>query len=158
MSLRVTLRGGYRFDITSRGHTVITDQPTEDGGRDAGMTPVELFVASLGTSLGYFVAPYTARHHIAADGLAIEVGWDYAEQPHRVGQLRVRLILPTDLTEEQQQALLKVAQGCTVHRSLTIPPNVEIELCQGSAAAMPPVLLGKEHHHEDSFRSRNPSL
>ena len=137
MSLRVTLRGGYRFDVTSRGHTVITDQLTEDGGSDAGMTPVELFIASLSTCVGYFVGRYCARHHIATDRLAIDVDWDYAEQPHRVGEIRLRLILPTDLTEEQQQALLKVAQGCTVHRSLTIPPNVEIELCQRSAATTP---------------------
>ena len=139
MSLRVTLRGGHRFDITSRGHTVITDQPTEDGGGDAGMTPVELFIASLSTCVGYFVARYCARHNIGTDGLAIEVGWDYAEQPHRVGEIRLRLWLPTDPTEEQQQALLRVAQGCTVHRALDIPPNVKIELCHGSAAASSPV-------------------
>jgi uncharacterized OsmC-like protein len=137
MSLRVTFRGGHRFDITRRGHTVITDQPIEDGGGDAGMTPVELFIGSLSTCVGYFVSRYCARHNIATDGLAIEVDWDYAEQPHRVGEIRLRLILPTDPTEEQQQALLRVAQGCTVHRSLEIPPKVKIELCHGSAAAGP---------------------
>jgi putative redox protein len=128
MSLRVTFRGGYQFDITSRGHTVITDQPAEDGGRDAGMTPVDLFVASLGTCVGYFVARYCARHQIPSEGLSIEADWSYAEQPHRVGAVELRVHVSAQLTPTQEQALLKVAHGCTVHQSLIAPPKVDIQL------------------------------
>jgi len=41
MNLKVTFRGGTRFDIVGQGHAVVTDQPREDGGNDAGMSPVE---------------------------------------------------------------------------------------------------------------------
>jgi uncharacterized OsmC-like protein len=47
MKMNIEFRGGARFDITGRRHTIITDQPVEDGGQDAGMSPVELFVGSL---------------------------------------------------------------------------------------------------------------
>ncbi len=135
MNLTIAYRGGFRFDVSGRDHTIVTDQPTEDGGNDAGMTPVELFVASLGTCVGYFVARYCARHQISSEGLSIELDWDYAEQPHRVGEIRLRLMFPADIPVAQQQALLMVAQGCTVHRSLTMPPKIEIELVQQSAMA-----------------------
>jgi putative redox protein len=47
MTLTVAYHGGTRHDITSGKHRVVTDQPVEDGGQDAGMSPVELFVGSL---------------------------------------------------------------------------------------------------------------
>jgi hypothetical protein len=46
------------FHITTGAHIVITNQPTEDGGSDAGMMPVELFSESL--CVGYSVASYCA--------------------------------------------------------------------------------------------------
>jgi uncharacterized OsmC-like protein len=128
MTLTVASRGGSRFDVLSRTHTVVTDQPVVDGGRDAGMSPVELFVGSLAGCVGYFVARYCARHNIPCEGFAIDVGWSMAEQPHRVGSVELRLRLPAPLTPPQQERLLKVAHGCTVHQSLAIPPTVAIRL------------------------------
>jgi uncharacterized OsmC-like protein len=128
MTMRIVHRGNGRFDLTSGNHTVVTDQPVADGGGDAGMSPVELFVGSLASCVGYFVARYCVRHQIPCEGLTIEAGWTYAEQPHRVGGIDLQLNLPATLSPSQQQALLKVAHGCTVHQSLAIPPKVEIHV------------------------------
>jgi uncharacterized OsmC-like protein len=128
MTLEVQYKGGVRFDVASGKHTVITDQPREDGGHDEGMSPVELFVGSLGSCVAYFVSRYCVRHQIPCDGFTVDVEWSYAEQPHRVGAVEIKLNLPAELTSEQREKLLKVAHGCTVHQSLTVPPKVEIRL------------------------------
>lgn len=128
MSLTVTYQGGVRFDITSRTHTLVTDQPVEDGGADAGMSPVELFVGSLGSCVAYFVARYCTRHQIPCEGFTVNVDWSYAEQPHRVGSVGIKLNLPSVLTPDQRDKLLKVAHGCTVHQSIAVSPKVDIEL------------------------------
>ncbi len=126
MSLTVSFKGGTKFDIVSRRHRVVTDQPIEDGGTDEGMSPVELFVGSLAGCVGYFVARHCARHGIPSDGLTIEADWSMAEQPHRVGSVAMTLRLPAALTPAQEERLLKVAHGCTVHQSLAVPPDVKI--------------------------------
>lgn len=128
MNLKVEFRGGTRFDINSGKHVVVTDQPTDDGGIDAGVSPVELFVGSLASCVGYFVGRYCARHQIPTEGFTIDVGWSMAEQPHRVGTIELRINLATTLTSEQRERLLKVAHGCTVHQSLAVPPTVEINV------------------------------
>jgi putative redox protein len=128
MNLTIAFRGGTRFDIISQAHTVVTDQPTEDSGNDAGMSPVELFVGSLAACVGYFVGRYCERHQIPTEGFTIDVGWSMAEQPHRVGAVELTLHLPTELTPSHQEKLPKVAHGCTVHQSLVVPPKVEIHL------------------------------
>src|SRR6266571_3765578 len=112
-----------RHDITSGAHRVVTDQPIEDGGQDAGMSPVELFVGSLASCVGYFVGRYCARHQIPCEGLTIEAGWTFAEQPHRVGGINLHVNLPSALTPDQREKLLKVAHGCTVHQSLVVAPK-----------------------------------
>lgn len=128
MTLSVTSQGGVRFTIASGLHRVVTDQPIDEGGSDAGMSPVDLFVGSLAGCVGYFVAKYCARHQIPCEGFTIDADWTMAEQPHRVGAVALRITLPAVLNPTQKERLLQVAHGCTVHRTLQVPPTVEITL------------------------------
>ncbi len=128
MKLTATYRDGTRYDIVSGKHRIITDQAVEEGGQDAGMGPVELFVGSVAGCVGYFVGQFCERHGISRDGLTVDAEWTMAEAPHRVGSIELGIHLPHRITTEQRERLLKVAHGCTVHQSLTVAPNVTIAL------------------------------
>jgi putative redox protein len=128
MKLSVAYQGGTRYDILSDRHRIVTDQPVEDGGGDAGMSPVELFVGSVASCVGYFVGQFCARHDISREGLKVEAEWAMAESPHRVGQIMLAIRLPHRVTPELRDRLLKVAHGCTVHQSLGLPINIAIDL------------------------------
>ncbi|HSF69119.1 MAG TPA: OsmC family protein [Nitrospira sp.] len=126
MKLSVAYQGGKRHDIVSERHRVVTDQPVEDGGQDAGLSPVELFVGSLAGCVGYFVGRFCERHDIPHQGLHVEAEWEMAENPHRVGRIALSIHLSSPLTAVLRERLLKVAHGCTVHQSLTTAPTVDI--------------------------------
>ena len=128
MKLFVSYHGGTRFDIVSGKHRIVTDQPEEDGGQDAGMSPVELFVGSIASCVAYFVGRFCSRHNISQDGLTVEAEWTTAEAPHRVGAVSIAIRLPHRLTHDQKERLLKVAHGCTVHQSITGPVRVDLRL------------------------------
>jgi putative redox protein len=128
MKLTVAYQGGTQYDIQSRSHRIVTDQPVEDGGQDLGMSPVELFVGSLAGCVGYFVGRFCGRHHIPCEGLRIDAEWTMAEGPHRVGTVTLGIHLPQSITPEQQERLLKVAHGCTVHQSIAVASQVAIAL------------------------------
>lgn len=128
MKLTATYHGGTRYDITCGNHRIVTDQPAEDGGQDAGMSPVELFVGSVASCVAYFVGQFCARHNISRDGLAVHADWAMAENPHRVGRIDIAIHLPHRIPTELRERLLKVAHGCTVHQSIAIAPTVEIKL------------------------------
>jgi len=139
MKLAAVYHGGSRFDITCGTHRVVTDQPVEDGGHDAGMSPVELFVGSVASCVGYFVGQFCARHNISREGLTVDAEWTMAEGPHRVGKIDLAIHLPHRITPEQKERLLKVAHACTVHQSLVVAPNVAIVLNPHShAGGQPP--------------------
>jgi uncharacterized OsmC-like protein len=128
MKLTATFHSGTRYDIMSGKHRIITDQPVEDAGQDAGMTPVELFVGSVASCVGYFVGQFCVRHSIPREGLTVDAEWSTAEGPHRVGTIDLAIHLPHRITPQQKERLLKVAHGCTVHQSIAVTPNISIKL------------------------------
>jgi len=128
MKLSVSHHGGTRYDIVSGSHRIVTDQPVEDGGQDAGVSPVELFVGSVASCVGYFVGRFCTRHGVSQDGLSVEADWSMAENPHRVGRIDLAIHLPDRIAPDMKERLLKVAHGCTVHHSLAIAPTIDIKL------------------------------
>jgi uncharacterized OsmC-like protein len=58
MEINVEHLGSLQFQTKTRGHSIVSDQPVEQGGYDEGMTPPELFLASLGSCAGYYAAQY----------------------------------------------------------------------------------------------------
>jgi uncharacterized OsmC-like protein len=128
MKLAVSYHEGTRYDIVSRSHCIVTDQPVEDGGQDAGVSPVELFVGSVASCVAYFVGRSCTRHGISQDGLRVEADWAMAENPHRVGRIDLAIHLSHPVEPEMKERLLKVAHGCTVHQSLAIAPTIAIHV------------------------------
>jgi putative redox protein len=137
MKLSVSHHGGTRYDIVSGSHRIVTDQPVEDGGQDAGVSPVELFVGSVASCVAYFVGRFCTRHGISLEGLCVEADWDMVENPHRVGHIGLSVRVSHPLAPELQDRLLKVAHACTVHHSLTIAPTIDIALAPRVASTVP---------------------
>jgi putative redox protein len=137
MKLSVTHHGGTRYDIVSGMHRIVTDQPVEDGGQDAGVSPVELFVGSVASCVAYFVGRFCMRHGISLEGLHVDADWDMVENPHRVGHIGLSIHVSHALTPELQDRLLKVAHGCTVHHSLTIVPKINVTLTRPLISTVP---------------------
>jgi uncharacterized OsmC-like protein len=117
-----------RFTADIRGHRVTYDQPVAAGGTDAGPTPTEAFVASLAGCIAYYVERFLARHDVSADGLRVTADFAMAQHPSRVEVVDVGIVLPIDLPGELRAPLLAVANHCTVHNSITLPPDVRIAL------------------------------
>ncbi|HTN42678.1 MAG TPA: OsmC family protein [Nitrospiria bacterium] len=131
-SLIVSWVGGVRLTVQVRNHTLMLDQPREEGGEDRGVTPVEMFVASLGGCIGYFAVRFCQRHKIPTDGLRVRTQWDYAEGPHRVGAMIAYVDLPVPLEAAMKLRLQKVLESCTIHRSLADPPKVSVVINESS--------------------------
>lgn len=127
--MRIEHEGGDRYRVRIRGHEVLVDQATEDGGEDAGPTPTELFVAGLASCVAFYAGRFLRRHGLPTEGLAVDCSYAFAEdRPARVGKVTIAVRLPEGFPEERRAALLAVVEHCTVHNSLRQPPEVEIAL------------------------------
>lgn len=120
---------GEAYEVAVRGHRVLVDQPADAGGADNAPTPTELFVASLATCVAFYAGRYLTRHGFSRDGLGVSVDFDMADdRPARVAVVRLTVRVPDDLPAERRPALQAVVSHCTVHNSLTTPPDVTIGL------------------------------
>jgi len=119
---------GDRFAVGMRDHVLTVDQPVADGGENTAPTPTELFIASLTSCIAFYARRYLARHDLPTAGMAVTAEYTLALRPARVDDIRVDITLPEGVPADRREALLAVASHCTVHNSLTTPPQVKIAL------------------------------
>jgi uncharacterized OsmC-like protein len=128
MEVKITHLDQVRFSIQARSHTILCDQPAENGGEDSGMTPPELLLASLGSCAAFYAVQYLRTRKLAESGLEVTVAADKLTQPARLGNFQVRVVCPVPLSEEQREALMRSVHHCLIHNTLLSPPEIKIEL------------------------------
>jgi uncharacterized OsmC-like protein len=128
MEVKITHLDRVKFAIQSRSHTILCDQPAENGGEDSGMTPPELLLASLGSCAAFYAVQYLKTRNLAETGVEVTVTAEKLKQPARVGNFRVHVACPISLTEEQTEGLIRSVHHCLVHNTLLMPPEIAIEL------------------------------
>ena len=125
--MKITHVSGFKFDVESRGHHIISDQPSPTGGNE-GMTPVEMLAGSLGACVGVYVVEYMTRHDLPTQGLSIDVKWEGAQRPNRIGRFIVRIDVPCKLDDRHRASLDRTAKSCTVHHTLENHPETVVEI------------------------------
>ena len=136
MEVKITHLDKVKFAIHSRSHSIICDQPTENGGEDSGMTPPELLLASLGSCAAFYAVQYLKTRNLAETGVEVTVTAEKLKQPTRVGNFRVHVVCPVSLTEEQTGGLMRSVHHCLVHNTLLTPPEIAIELTTKEITAL----------------------
>lgn len=128
MQVKVEQIEGVRFAIQTRNHTIVSDQPQDNGGDDMGMTPPELLLASLGACAAFYAAEYLRTRKLAQNGVAVSVNAEKLKGPARVGNFQIRVNSPVNLTSEQCEAMLRSVEHCLVKNTLLNPPQIEVAL------------------------------
>ena len=90
---------------------------------DMTYSPFHMLASSLATCTYSVLGSWATNAKLPADDLAIEVGWSFAEEPHRVGKMEIDIQWPS-LPENRRAAAARVADLCTVKVTLKQPPEV----------------------------------
>ncbi len=133
MSMKISHLGGWRFNVRCRGQQIVSDQPLEEDGEDTGMTPVELFVSSLGCCIGVYAKMFCERHKIPYEGMKIDLEWKMARNPSKVSEFKATIHLEKDVDPDLAQGILRMVKHCTVHNTIRDPPEIEISVSSSSA-------------------------
>ena len=132
MEVTVQYLGDVRFEASTRGHSVICDQPPANGGADAGMTPPEFLLVSLGTCAGFYAAQYLRTRSLPTEGLQVKVSAEKATQPARLGTFRIDVFAP-GLDPHHETGILRAVKACLVHNTLAHMPSIETVLHTAAA-------------------------
>ena len=125
----VSARIGRDFltTVDSRTHALHADEPLPLGGRDLGMTPYELLLASLSSCMAITMRMYANRKGWPLEEAYIQLRTAPSQDPDRevriagvrnVTRIERRIELTGPLAEEQRHRLLDIADRCPIKRNL----------------------------------------
>lgn len=138
MDIRIRHGKGKEIEAFARFHRLVTDQPFEEGGMDAGMSPPELMLASLGCCAMHYAAEYLRARGLPLDNLSLKVSAEKGGKPLRLVEMGIEVDAP-GLTSRTREGLLKAVESCLLHRTLEAPPVVHVrmatELAEGRVAS-----------------------
>lgn len=114
------LRGLYTKD-----HDVISDEPTSYGGKNLGPSPYNLLLMSIGSCTSMTIRMYANRKKMVLDDINVRLVYERLEKEERITRY---LSFKGDITEEQKNRLVEIADRCPVHRTLENNPVITSQL------------------------------
>ncbi|MCR9209808.1 MAG: OsmC family protein [bacterium] len=103
------------------GTKLVTDAPTDNGGRGSSFSPSDLVATALGTCVMTIMGLVADRHELDLSGTTIRVEKEMASTPvRRIASLKTKVTFPAglDLQPEMRDRLVAAARKCPVHQSL----------------------------------------
>jgi putative redox protein len=131
-------RGPYQQTVYTGKHTLIADEPPALGGEDAGPEPMDFLLAGLGACTSITLRMYAERKDWPLTGVSVALTHDRLELDGGRGTVDciARVItLEGELSAEQRQRLLAIANKCPMHRTLQSNTRIDSRLSDFCAAA-----------------------
>jgi len=120
-------------DISVAGHHLIADEPESYGGDFLGPSPYQLISAGLGACTTMTIRMYAKRKNIPLDHVQVDISHnkihaidcESCEQSSgKVDQFERKITFTGDISEEERQRLLVIADRCPVHKTLEGQVNI----------------------------------
>ena len=109
--------GKLEQSVSVRGHRLTADEPVKHGGEDTGPSPQELLAASLASCTAITMEMYAERKGWDIGELVVDVDYEPAQRGSPT-KFEMKVKLPKELPQEQQQRLMQIVAKCPVHRTL----------------------------------------
>ncbi len=127
-------KGNMLFETKIGNHAIQIDVPAGMGGTDRGPTPPEVFIASLGSCVGAFVAQYCERNSLDAHDMSVDVLFEKADNPTRLVNLKIKVNIPSaECSDQRLEAIRRVAEHCPVHKTIETMEGIEFEILDKTA-------------------------
>ncbi|MDH3859400.1 MAG: bifunctional alpha/beta hydrolase/OsmC family protein, partial [Gammaproteobacteria bacterium] len=119
------LRGMY-----TNSHFLRADEPQKYGGSDLGPNPYDLLLMSLGACTSMTLRMYANFKKLPLEDVSIRLlhervhAEDCIDCDDKIERITRRISLAGELSGEQRQKLLEIADKCPVHRTLESDPQI----------------------------------
>lgn len=123
----------FTTEIMTDEHSLMADEPLDVGGNDLGPSPYELLTASLGACTGMTLRMYAnhknwhlkeVRVHLQHQKIHASDCEACEDESQKIDQIERIIEIEGDLSDEQKERLLEIANKCPVHKTLNSPTEI----------------------------------
>ena len=127
----------YQHEAKTSQQTITIDEAQEVGGDGKGPDPYDLLLSALGGCTAMTIMMYARRKGWPVEGIQVKLNHEkiHAQdcdecdtQEGKLDQITKTIFLRGDLTQEQKERLLEIADRCPVNRTLTTECRVRGKL------------------------------
>lgn len=113
--------------VSTEGHMGLVDEPVEIGGLDKGPTPYDLLCGALASCTSITLRLYANRKEWEVSRIRVEVRYakEYKadcencdQSSPKVDTFERMISIEGDLTDQQKERMLQIANNCPVHKTL----------------------------------------
>ena len=129
MKLKLKQVGPRKMEVVSDDWSFVVDLKEKFGGENSGPNPSELTAAAVASCQVLTGVVWASRRHgIELRGLEAEVEWEYGEKPERISRIDVVIHNAASQLEDKVRPFTGIARGCTVSKTLKIPPETSLKV------------------------------
>ena len=123
--MKIVLEGEYAILLTATEEMVTI----EADSAEQSYSPFHMLGSALATCTFSVLYSWASNSDFDVGDLQIRVQWEFAESPHRVGNMTMQLIWPS-LPENRRAAAERASKLCAVHATLshTVPITTELKV------------------------------
>ena len=127
----------YQHEAKTSQQTITIDESKEVGGDGKGPDPYDLLLSALGGCTAMTIMMYARRKGWPVEGIQVKLNHEkiHAQdcdecdtQEGKLDQITKTIFLRGDLTQEQKERLLEIAERCPVNKTLTTECHVRGKL------------------------------
>ena len=123
----------YQQEAKTSQHTIIIDEAKDVGGDGKGPDPYDLLLSALGACTSMTIMMYARRKGWPLEGVQVTL---HHEKIHasdceecvteegKLDQITKTIFLKGDLSQEQRERLLEIAERCPVNKTITTECHV----------------------------------
>ncbi|MEX2494701.1 MAG: bifunctional alpha/beta hydrolase/OsmC family protein [Woeseia sp.] len=122
------IEDGFTCRVQAGAHTLLADEPSDVGGRGLGPDPYAFLAASLGSCTVMTLNMYARHKRLAVERVRCEVSHARIHEKDcedcedkgegKIDQLSRVIEIDGDLTDQERERMLEIAERCPVHKTL----------------------------------------
>ncbi|MBS3819713.1 OsmC family protein [bacterium] len=125
--IKLNFPGGKRVNAFYKGMTIQTDQPLYAGGEGTAPAPFDLFLASIGTCVAYYVLEFCQRRGIPTHNSEVVMEMEKNKERNMIEKIFFHIKLPSQFPEKYKKAVIKSVNSCAVKDHMINPPTFEFK-------------------------------
>jgi putative redox protein len=120
-------RDHYHMVLSAGKNSFIGDEPESKGGKEEGMNPFEILASALGACTCATVRMYADRKEMRLEAIHVTLHLNRDDEKNET-TIKRDIEFVGDLSPEERDRLLVIANKCPIHKTLTNPIHIDTQL------------------------------